>query len=116
MSKKKSIKMILFSFFLIIVGIIFLIIAAERIESGWYRAHSFRRPFRAEATAAMFPVLLILVGCINFYRGLKGKEFRWKIFSIISGYEDGSPYTCPHCGAKLEKGQFSCLVCGKKII
>ena len=115
MSKKKSVKWILFSFFLIIVGIIFLMIAVERIKSGWYQVNR-SRPFRAEATAAMFPVILILVGCINFYRGLKGKAFRWEIFSIISGYEDGSPYSCPHCGAKLEKGQFSCLICGKKVI
>ena len=115
MNKKISVKWILFSLLLIVIGIIFLLIAVERIKSGWYRAHRFR-PYRAEAMAAMFPVILILVGCINFYRGLKGKDFRWDIFSIISGHEDGSPYACPHCGAKLEKGQFSCLICGKKII
>ena len=115
MSKKKSIKWIIFSLVLIIVGIIFMMIAVERINSGWYREYSFR-PFRAEARAVMFPVILILIGCINFYRGLRGKSFRWEIFSIISGHEDGSPYACPHCGAKLEKGLFSCLICGKRII
>lgn len=114
MSKKKSIKWILFSLLLIVMGIIFLVIAVEKVKSGWYRAHSFR-PSRAEMNAVLFPVILILVGCINLYRCVKGKGFQWDIFSIISGREDGSPYACPHCGAQLQPGQFSCRICGKRV-
>ena len=113
--KNKSIKMILLSLLLIVIGIVLLVLAVERVKSGWYRMHYRIRPLRAEASAMIFPVILILAGCINFYRGLKGKAFQWDVFSIISGHEDGSPYSCPHCGAKLEKGQFSCSICGNKI-
>jgi predicted RNA-binding Zn-ribbon protein involved in translation (DUF1610 family) len=56
------------------------------------------------------------LGSFNIYRGIKGKSFQWQIDRMFSSHEDGSPYACPHCGAKLEKGQFSCLICGKRII
>ena len=114
--KKKSIKMIFFSLFLIVIGIILLVLAVERVESGWYQVHYKVRPARAEAYALVFPLALTLVGCFNLYRGIKGKPFQWQIDRMFSSHEDGSPYACPHCGAKLEKGQFSCLICGKKIL
>ena len=112
--KSVNVKWILFSLVLIVIGIIFMIIAVEKIKSGWFRANS-SRPYRAEPTAVLFPVILILIGCINFYRSIKGKAFQWDVFSILSSHEDGSPYVCPHCGAKLEQGQFSCRICGKKV-
>ena len=115
MSRKKSIKMILFSLFLIVIGIIYMALVIERIKTGWYLVYGGRKN-RYGGRSATFATMIICVGCYNLYRGIKGKRFRADFSHVFSSYKDGSPYACPHCGAKLEKGQFSCLVCGKKII
>ena len=115
MSKKKSIKVILFSLLLIAVGIVYMVIVTERIKTGWYLVHGSRKN-RHGGLSACLATAVIFVGCYNLYRGMKGKGFRWEIDHMFSSYEDDSPYSCPYCGAKLEKGQFSCLICGKKII
>jgi len=114
--KKKSVKMILFSLLLILVGIVLLVLAVERIKSGWYRMHYKVRPARHEGFAVMLPVILILLGCFNLYRGLRGKVFQMDISNMFSSHEDGSPYSCPHCGAQLQPGQFACRICGKRIL
>lgn len=111
--KKKSVKIILFSLFLILVGIIYMMFVIERIKTGWYLVHGSRKN-RYGGLSACLAVCIIFVGIFNLYRGIKGKHFQWQIDRMFSSYEDGSPYSCPHCGAKLEKGQLSCLICGKK--
>ena len=116
MNKKKSVKMILVSLFLIVAGFILFMIAIEKTKTGWYKANISIRPGRREALDYGLAICLILLGCFNIYRGIKGKSFQWQIDRMFSSHEDGSPYACPHCGAKLEKGQFSCLICGKRII
>ena len=115
MSKKKSVKTILFSLLLIVVGIVYMAIVIEKIKNGWYLVHSGRRN-RYGGLSACLAAAIIFTGVFNLYRGIKGKPFQWQIDRMFSSHEDGSPYACPHCGAKLEKGQFSCLICGKKII
>ena len=113
--RKKSIKIILFSLLLIVVGVILFVLAVQRVESGWYRIHYNIRPARREAFALLWPLCLVFVGCFNLYRGVKGKSFQWQFDRMFSSYEDGSPYSCPHCGAKLKQGQFSCKICGRKV-
>ena len=115
MSKKKSVKTILFSLLLIVVGIVYMAIVIEKIKNGWYLVHGGRKN-RYGGLSACLAAALIFAGVFNLYRGIKGKPFQWQIDRMFSSHEDGSPYSCPHCGAKLEKGQFSCLICGKKII
>ena len=113
--KKRSVKIILFSVFLIVVGIVYMAIVIERMKIGWYLVHGSYRN-RHGGRSACFAAVIIFVGIFNLYRGLKGKGFRADFSNMFSSYEDDSPYSCPHCGAKLEKGQFSCLICGKKVI
>ena len=60
-------------------------------------------------------VILVLLGGFNLYRGLRGKAFQMDISSMFSGHKDGSPSACPHCGAQLQPGQFSCKICGRRI-
>lgn len=84
------------------------------IKSGWYDAHS-ARPAKRKGYAALLPVLLVLLGGFNLYRGLRGKAFQMDISSMFSGHKDGSPSACPHCGAQLQPGQFSCKICGRRI-
>ena len=115
MNKKKSVKEILFSLLLIVVGIAYMAIVIEKIKTGWYLVHGGRKN-RYGGLSACLAAAIIFVGVFNLYRGIKGKPFQWQIDRMFSSHEDGSPYSCPHCGAKLEKGQFSCLICGKKII
>ena len=115
MSKNKSVKMVLFSLLLIAVGIILFIVALEKTKIGWYEANIRIRPGRREALDYCWAICLFLLGCFNLYRGIKGKKFQWQIDRMFSSHEDGSPYACPHCGAKLEQGQFSCRICGKKV-
>ena len=113
--KKKSVKMILISVLLILVGILLFIIAMEKTKTGWYEANIIRHS-RREALDYCLAVCLFLLGCFNLFRGLKGKAFETDIGNILSSHEDGSPYACPHCGAKLEQGQFSCRICGTRIL
>ena len=112
--KKKSVKTILCSLLLIVVGIVYMAIVIERMKTGWYLVYGGRRN-RYGGRSATIAILIICVGCFNLYRGLKGKGFQADFSNVFSSHADGSPYTCPHCGAKLEKGQFSCLICGKKV-
>ena len=112
--RKKSIKIILFSLLLIVVGIIYMAIVIERMKTGWYLVYGSRRN-RHGGQSATIAILIICVGCFNLYRGLKGKGFQADFSNILSSYKDGSPYACPHCGAKLEQGQFSCKICGRKV-
>ena len=91
-----------------------LMLVTEGIKSGWYDAHS-ARPAKRKGYAALLPVLLVLLGGFNLYRGLRGKAFQMDISSMFSGHKDGSPSACPHCGAQLQPGQFSCKICGRRI-
>ena len=99
--KRASVRNIVISVLLIVVGIAMLMLVTEGIKSGWY--------------AALLPVLLVLLGGFNLYRGLRGKAFQMDISSMFSGHKDGSPSACPHCGAQLQPGQFSCKICGRRI-
>ena len=114
MNKKKSVKKILFSLLLIVVGIAYMAIVIEKIKTGWYLVHGGRKN-RYGGLSACLATAIIFVGVFNLYRGIKGKPFQWQIDRMFSSHEDGSPYACPHCGAKLEQGQFSCRICGKKV-
>ena len=95
--KRASVRNIVISVLLIVVGIAMLMLVTEGIKSGWYDAHS-ARPAKRKGYAALLPVLLVLLGGFNLYRGLRG-----------------SPSACPHCGAQLQPGQFSCKICGRRI-
>lgn len=79
---------------LIVVGIAMLMLVTEGIKSGWYDAHS-ARPAKRKGYAALLPVLLVLLGGFNLYRGLRGKAFQMDISSMFSGHKDGSPSACP---------------------
>ena len=114
MSKKKSVKTILFSLLLIVVGIVYMAIVIEKIKNGWYLVHAGRRN-RYGGLSACLAAAIIFTGVFNLYRGIKGKPFQWQIDRMFSSHEDGSPYSCPHCGAQLQKGQFSCRICGKRV-
>lgn len=113
--KKRHLKTILLSVVFLLAGIVLLAVAVERVKSGWYRANYKIRPGRREGFAILLPVLLILAGCFNLYRGIKGKGFQTDISNIFSSYGDGSLYACPHCGGKLKEGQIICPTCGKKV-
>ena len=112
--KRVSVRNIVISVLLIVVGIAMLMLVTEGIKSGWYDAHS-ARPAKRKGYAALLPVLLVLLGGFNLYRGLRGKAFQMDISSMFSGHKDGSPSACPHCGAQLQPGQFSCKICGRRI-
>ena len=114
MSKKKSVMLILFSLLLIVVGILYMMFVIERIKTGWYLVHGSYRN-RSGGRSAGFAVAIIFVGIFNLYRGFKGKGFQADFSNMFSSYKDGSPYACPHCGAKLEQSQFSCKICGRKV-
>ena len=112
--KRVSVRNIVISLLLLAVGIVMLMLVAEKIKSGWYDAHS-TRPAKREGYAVLLPVILILLGGFNLYRGLRGKAFQADISNLFSAHKDGSPYTCPHCGAQLQPGQLSCKICGRKV-
>ena len=97
--KRASVRNIVISVLLIVVGIAMLMLVTEGIKG----------------YAALLPVLLVLLGGFNLYRGLRGKAFQMDISSMFSGHKDGSPSACPHCGAQLQPGQFSCKICGRRI-
>ena len=99
--KRASVRNIVISVLLIVVGIAMLMLVTEGIKSGWYDAHS-ARPAKRKGYAALLPVLLVLLGGFNLYRGLRGKAFQMDISSMFSGHKDGSPSACPHCGAQLQ--------------
>lgn len=101
--KRASVRNIIISVLLIVVGIAMLMLVTEGIKSGWYDAHS-ARPAKRKGYAALLPVLLVLLGGFNLYRGLRGKAFQMDIRSMFSGHKDGSPSACPHCGAQLQPG------------
>ena len=115
--KRASVRNIVISVLLWIVSLRIAIarcLLTEGIKSGWYDAHS-ARPAKRKGYAALLPVLLVLLGGFNLYRGLRGKAFQMDISSMFSGHKDGSPSACPHCGAQLQPGQFSCKICGRRI-
>ena len=73
--KRASVRNIIISVLLIVVGIAMLMLVTEGIKSGWYDAHS-ARPAKRKGYAALLPVLLVLLGGFNLYRGLRGKAVR----------------------------------------
>ncbi len=76
--KRVSVRNIVISVLLIVVGIAMLMLVTEGIKSGWYDAHS-ARPAKRKGYAALLPVLLVLLGGFNLYRGLRGKAFQMDI-------------------------------------
>ena len=83
--KRASVRNIVISVLLIVVGIAMLMLVTEGIKSGWYDAHS-ARPAKRKGYAALLPVLLVLLGGFNLYRGLRGKAFQMDISSMFSGH------------------------------
>ena len=59
--KRASVRNIIISVLLIVVGIAMLMLVTEGIKSGWYDAHS-ARPAKRKGYAALLPVLLVLLG------------------------------------------------------
>ena len=59
--KRASVRNIVISVLLIVVGIAMLMLVIEGIKSGWYDAHS-ARPAKRKGYAALLPVLLVLLG------------------------------------------------------
>ena len=57
--KRASVRNIVISVLLIVVGIAMLMLVTEGIKSGWYDAHS-ARPAKRKGYAALLPVLLVL--------------------------------------------------------
>ena len=84
--KRASVRNIVISVLLIVVGIAMLMLVTEGIKSGWYDAHS-ARPAKRKGYAALLPVLLVLLGGFNLYRGLRGKAFQMDISSMFSGHK-----------------------------
>ncbi|MGN0133586.1 MAG: hypothetical protein ACI4AO_02595 [Anaerotignum sp.] len=110
------VKMILISVVLVVIGVLLLLLAIEKTKTGWYeQVFSMKRTQnRMQAFDVMISIILLLLGCNTFYRGMRGKGFQLDISNMFSSYEDGSLYACPHCGGKLEPGQMICPTCGKK--
>ena len=73
LNKKKSIKVVLFSLLLIVIGIMYMVIVVERIKSGWYLVHGSRKN-RHGGLSACLATAIIFVGCFNLYRGIKGNK------------------------------------------
>lgn len=72
----------------------------------------------------IFWIILILGGCLVFYRGMQGKEFRfWHEKWEPLGEADGDilapkkaeEFICPHCQNKLTKKEEYCPICGRNL-
>ena len=74
--KRASVRNIVISVLLIVVGIAMLMLVTEGIKSGWYDAHS-ARPAKRKGYAALLPVLLVLLGGLICTEGSEGRHFRW---------------------------------------